>query len=245
LVGQDTISFSTSTVLHAVKQSVGCLSLGIWFHFLVFTEQVLFFCTHKHRTLTLLSSIIQYIPSSLSTTILELWLPGAATQHVTITSLSLPIYSTLKYTYVTEYDRRSHSDAHTEWITHEVTKCNQMPCVYSAKRIHKQDDRSELLITEYRFVILSINLWFELLTPGVGSYALSCSGKVPRNKFIYSCGLKRFLTHQFWKIAKCMAPNPLYQYMKLWILLERILCAETRFVLVRANDDFYVIVQQA
>jgi hypothetical protein len=49
----------------ANSQSVGCLSLGIYFLFLVFTEQVLFLRTHKHTTLTLLSSITQNIPSSL------------------------------------------------------------------------------------------------------------------------------------------------------------------------------------
>jgi hypothetical protein len=32
--------------------------------------------------------------------------------------------------------------------------------------------------------------------------------------------------------------------MKLWKCLERILCAERRFVLVRAMDDFHAIVQQ-
>jgi len=43
---------------------------------------------------------------------------------VKITSFSLPIYSTLKFTYVTAYDRRPHSE--TEWNKHEVTNCNQL-----------------------------------------------------------------------------------------------------------------------
>jgi hypothetical protein len=38
----------------------------------VFTEGVLFFCIHKHRTLTMLFSIMQNFSSSLCTTILEL-----------------------------------------------------------------------------------------------------------------------------------------------------------------------------
>jgi hypothetical protein len=36
------------------------------------------------------------------------------TKHVKITSFSLPIYSTLKFTYVIEYDRRPHNDTQTE-----------------------------------------------------------------------------------------------------------------------------------
>jgi recombinational DNA repair protein RecT len=38
----------------------------------------------------------------------------AATKYVKITSLSLRIYSTLKFTYVIEYDRTPHSDTQTE-----------------------------------------------------------------------------------------------------------------------------------
>jgi hypothetical protein len=38
----------------------------------------------------------------------------APIKQVTITSLSLPIYSTLVFTYVTEYDRRPQSDTQTE-----------------------------------------------------------------------------------------------------------------------------------
>jgi hypothetical protein len=34
----------------------------------------------------------------------------AAAKHVKITSFPLPIYSTLKFTYVIKYDRRPHSD---------------------------------------------------------------------------------------------------------------------------------------
>jgi hypothetical protein len=57
---------------HLSSQSVRYPSLGIQFPFLVFTEEVLFLCTHKHRTLTILSSIMQNFSSSLCTTILEL-----------------------------------------------------------------------------------------------------------------------------------------------------------------------------
>jgi hypothetical protein len=46
----------------------------------------------------------------------------AATKHVKITSFPLGIYSTLKFTYVMEYDHRPHSYTQTE---HEVTNCNQ------------------------------------------------------------------------------------------------------------------------
>jgi hypothetical protein len=52
----------------------------------------------------------------------------AATKHVKITSFPLPIYSSLKFTYVIEYDRRSHSDTQTEWNEHGVTNCNQLHC---------------------------------------------------------------------------------------------------------------------
>jgi len=38
----------------------------------------------------------------------------AATTHVKITPFPLPIYSTLKFTYVIKYDRRPHSDTQTE-----------------------------------------------------------------------------------------------------------------------------------
>jgi len=37
-----------------------------------------------------------------------------ATNHVTITSFPLPMYGTLKFTYVIKYDRRPHSDTQTE-----------------------------------------------------------------------------------------------------------------------------------
>jgi len=67
------------------SQSVCYLSLDIQFLFLVFTEEVLFLCTHKHRTLTMLFSIMQNISSSLYTTILELLLPGAAEFSVSVT----------------------------------------------------------------------------------------------------------------------------------------------------------------
>jgi hypothetical protein len=52
-------------------------------------------------------------------------LTKAPTKQVTITPLSLPIYSTLKFTYVTKYDRRPHSDTQTERNERTVTKCNQ------------------------------------------------------------------------------------------------------------------------
>jgi hypothetical protein len=48
------------------------------------------------------------------------------TKQVTITSHSLPIYSTLKCTYVTKYYRRPHSDTQTELNIHELTKCNRL-----------------------------------------------------------------------------------------------------------------------
>jgi hypothetical protein len=48
------------------------------------------------------------------------------TKHVKITPFSLPIYSTLKFRYVIEYDRRPHSDTQREWNVHEVTKCSQL-----------------------------------------------------------------------------------------------------------------------
>ena len=38
----------------------------------------------------------------------------AATKRVKITLFPLPIYSSLKFTYVIEYDRRPHSDTQTE-----------------------------------------------------------------------------------------------------------------------------------
>ena len=69
----------------SVSQSVGYLSLGIYFLFPVFTEEVLFLYTHKHTTLTMLSSIIQNFSSSLCTTILEVWLPGVAEFAVSVT----------------------------------------------------------------------------------------------------------------------------------------------------------------
>jgi hypothetical protein len=62
------------------------------------------------------------------------------TKHVKITSFSLPIYSTLKFTYVIEYDRRPQSDTQTERNIHEVTKCNQLQYVKYNK--HSQSHRS-------------------------------------------------------------------------------------------------------
>ena len=53
----------------------------------------------------------------------------AATKHVKITSLSLLIYSTLKFTYVIEYDHRRHSETQTELNEHEVTNCTQLQYV--------------------------------------------------------------------------------------------------------------------
>jgi hypothetical protein len=53
-------------------------------------------------------------------------LTQAPTKHVTITSLSLPIYSTLKFTYFTGHDRRPHSDTQTELNIGNVTKCKQI-----------------------------------------------------------------------------------------------------------------------
>ena len=47
--------------------------------------KVLFLCTHKHTTLTTLSSIMQNFSSSLCTTILELWLTGAVQSSVNVT----------------------------------------------------------------------------------------------------------------------------------------------------------------
>ena len=57
-----------------------------------------------------------------------------------------------------------------------------------------------------------------------------------REKFWSLCGLERALRPQFLSVGKCMTPNPLYLYMKLRDSLERILCGERRFVLVRAID---------
>jgi hypothetical protein len=56
-------------------------------------------------------------------------------------------------------------------------------------------------------------------------------------------GWKLFQKQNFWNIGLCTTPNSLYLCMKLWNWLERILCAERRFVMVRANDDFHVLVQ--
>jgi len=68
------------------SQSVSWLTIiSYLFLFLVFTEEVQFFCTNKHRTLTMLSSIMQNISSSVCNTILELWLPGAAESSVSVT----------------------------------------------------------------------------------------------------------------------------------------------------------------
>jgi len=50
----------------------------------------------------------------------------AATKPVKMTSLPLPIYCTLKFTYVIKYDHRPHSDTQTEWNEHLVTNCNQL-----------------------------------------------------------------------------------------------------------------------
>jgi len=55
----------------------------------------------------------------------ETQLTNAATKHVKITSFSLRIYSTLKFTYVIEYDRRPQTDTQTEWNEHEMTNCYQ------------------------------------------------------------------------------------------------------------------------
>ena len=52
----------------------------------------------------------------------------AATKHVKTTSFPLPIYSTLKFTYVIKYDRRPHSD------TEQPTNCS----TYSTTPLHKQ-----------------------------------------------------------------------------------------------------------
>src|SRR5215510_15432507 len=57
------------------------------------------------------------------------------TQHINITSLSLPIYSTLKFTYVTEYDRGIHSDTQRELNIHKVTNCNQLQYI-NATHLH-------------------------------------------------------------------------------------------------------------
>jgi ABC-type transport system involved in Fe-S cluster assembly fused permease/ATPase subunit len=56
-------------------------------------------------------------------------LKNVQTKHVKIISTSLPIYSTLQFTYVIEYDRRPHSDTQTEWNIHEVTKCKPLQYV--------------------------------------------------------------------------------------------------------------------
>ena len=52
-----------------------------------------------------------------------------APKHVKITSFFLRNYSTLKLTYVTEYNCRPHSDTQTEWIEDELTNWNQMQYV--------------------------------------------------------------------------------------------------------------------
>ena len=78
-VRKGTISFSGRTLPHGVKQSVSWLHIIRYLvSFLVFTEEAFFLCAHKHTTLTMLSSIMQNFSPSLCTTVLELWLPGAA-----------------------------------------------------------------------------------------------------------------------------------------------------------------------
>ena len=43
-----------------------------------------------------------------------------------ITSFSLPLYSTLTFTHVIEYDRRPHNDTQTELYEQEVIQWNRM-----------------------------------------------------------------------------------------------------------------------
>jgi len=77
--------------------------------------QVLFLCIHKHTTLTMLSSIMQNISSSLCTTILELWLPGAAESSVSVTKwLTITWHSSRLLISVSE---RKHTD-HIHGIKH-------------------------------------------------------------------------------------------------------------------------------
>jgi len=48
-------------------------------------------------------------------------------KHVQITPFFLRIYSTLKFTYVIEYNRWPHTeDTQTEWNEHELTKWNEL-----------------------------------------------------------------------------------------------------------------------
>src|SRR5215510_10318630 len=51
-------------------------------------------------------------------------LTKAPTKHFKI-PLSLPIYSTLKFTYVTEYDRRPHSNTQSERNEQTTTNCSE------------------------------------------------------------------------------------------------------------------------
>jgi len=97
------------------SQSVAYSSLGILFLFLVFTEEVLFFCTHKHRTLTILSSIMQNISSSLCTTILELLLPGSAEAWVSVTKWLTVTWHSSKF--LINVSGRKHTD-HIHVIKH-------------------------------------------------------------------------------------------------------------------------------
>jgi len=56
-----------------------------------------------------------------------------------ITALSLPIYTTLKFTHVIEYDRRTHKDTQTELYEQEMIHWNQIQNV-----VHSTNSQGKL-----------------------------------------------------------------------------------------------------
>jgi hypothetical protein len=86
-IRQGTISFSRWSLLQAVNQPVSWLPIIRYLvSFPCNTIHIFFLCTHKHKTLTILSSITQNISSSLCITILELSLPEDPDYSVSATN---------------------------------------------------------------------------------------------------------------------------------------------------------------
>jgi len=73
----------------------------------------------------------------------------AANKHVKITSISIRIYSNLKFTYLIEYDRRPHNNRQTDLNVQEVTNCNQMHYVEYTTTSHACYTRFGFLIHRY------------------------------------------------------------------------------------------------
>jgi hypothetical protein len=116
LVSPGTISFTRRTLLHAVKQSVISLSISrhlVSFPCIYWRSLVLVYT--QHRTLTMLSSIMQIF---LQVSVLQLrnWLPGAAESSVSVTKW-LTITSQLKTFDKCIWKKKKHTD-HIHVIKH-------------------------------------------------------------------------------------------------------------------------------